>query len=76
MIIFLFVIFMLAVFGRLSVFAVRAAWNIGKILFSILFLPIVLILLFCKGLIIFALIALAAIGLLTIIRPAKNPCRL
>lgn len=39
----LFVICLLGVFGRLFLLGIKAAWGISKILFIVLFLPVLLI---------------------------------
>ena len=39
----LFVICMIAVFGKLAVLALRGAWGLTKIIFSLVFLPLILI---------------------------------
>lgn len=46
----LFVILMLMLVGKLIIWSVKAAWGITKILFSILFCPLVLVSLFAIGL--------------------------
>ena len=59
----LFIIMMLAVFGRLLVFAIRASWAIGRILVNLVFLPLTLILMVMGGLLHLAVPLLAIIGL-------------
>ena len=47
----IFIICMIAVFGKLAVLAIKGAWGLTKILFSLVFLPFILIGLMIKGLI-------------------------
>lgn len=46
----LFVILLLVIFGKLLSFALKAAWSITKILFSVVIFPLVLIMLVVAGL--------------------------
>ena len=48
----IFIICMIAVFGKLAVLAIKGAWGLTKILFSLVFLPFILIGLMIKGLIV------------------------
>lgn len=41
---------MLYVFGKIALFAVKAAWGIGKLLFTIVFAPAILLLMIFSGL--------------------------
>lgn len=68
----LFLILMIAVFGKLIWLAIRAAWGITKILFSIVFLPIVLIALAVSGLMVVALPILIIVGLVALLVPKKG----
>ena len=63
MLMIIFIICMLAVFGKLVLLAVKGAWGLTKIMFSLVFLPIVLIGLVLKGLIIIAFPVLFVIGI-------------
>lgn len=63
----LFVILMLVVFGKLLVFAIKASWGIIKILFTIIFLPLILIGLVIAGLTSIALPILLVIGVISLI---------
>lgn len=63
----LFVILMLVVFGKLLVFAIKASWGVIKILFTIIFLPLILIGLVIAGLTSVALPILLVIGLISLI---------
>ena len=63
----IFIICMIAVFGKLALLAVRGAWGLTKILFSLIFLPFILIGLVLKGLILIALPVLIVIGIVALI---------
>ncbi|MDY5775938.1 MAG: hypothetical protein ACI4DL_03235 [Lachnospiraceae bacterium] len=63
----LFVILMLVVFGKLLVFAIKASWGVIKILFTIIFLPLILIGLVIAGLTSVALPILLVIGVISLI---------
>ena len=60
MLTFLFIVLMLGVFGKLLVFAIKATWSITKI--------IVIIGLFVSGLAYAALIVLAIVGIVSLIK--------
>lgn len=64
----LFFVLLFGIFGKLIWFAVKAAWGITKILFSIVFLPIVLLVLFFSGLVYVALGLLVIIGIVSLIK--------
>lgn len=64
---FLFTILMIMVFGKILLFALRATWGITKILFSVVFLPFVLVFLVLQGLIFIALPVLVIIGLISLV---------
>lgn len=63
MITILFFIVMVGVFLKLIFFAARGAWGLMKILFSLIFLPFMLIGLVVKGLIAFAFPILIIFGI-------------
>ena len=63
----LFFVLMFMVFGKLFVFALKASWGLVKILLTIVFLPISLILMVLGGLLSLAVPILAIIGLLSLI---------
>lgn len=65
----LFLLLMIVVFGKLIWLAMRAAWGITKVLFSIVFLPIVLIVLALSGLMVVALPILIIVGLAALLIP-------
>lgn len=64
----LFVLLMFAVFGKLIILAVKAAWGISKILVTLVFLPIILVVMVIIGLIKIAIPVLVVIGIISIIR--------
>ena len=63
----LFMIGMLWVFGKLLVFGIKAAWGVTKLLFTVVFLPVVLFALVLGGLITFAFPLLIIIGIISLI---------
>lgn len=66
MLTFLFVVFMFLIFGKLFFFSVRASWGLIKILFTLFFLPVVLIGLVIAGLFTVALPMLFIVGLISL----------
>lgn len=64
----LFVLLMISVFGRLIIFAIKAAWGISKVLFAIVFCPIVLIVIALSSGIIVALPILIIIGIVSLVK--------
>ena len=67
----IFSILMIWIFGKLIGFAFRAAWGVTKILFTFLFLPVVLSALVIGGLIYIALPLLLIIGVVGMIFASK-----
>lgn len=67
MLTFIFAILLIAVFGKLIVFAIKAAWGITKVLFTIVFLPMILIGMVLGGLISIALPMLVIVGIIILI---------
>ena len=63
----IFIICMIAVFGKVAFLAVRGAWGLTKILFSLIILPFILIGLVFSGLIFIALPVLIIIGIVALI---------
>lgn len=63
----LFIIFTFIIFGKLFMFALKASWGIVKILFTVLLLPVVLILLVVAGLVYIALPVLLIVGVISLI---------
>lgn len=68
MLTFLFFVLLFGIFGKLIWLAVKAAWGISKIVFSIVFLPVVVLVLFFSGLVYVALGLLAVIGIASLIK--------
>jgi hypothetical protein len=56
---------MIVVFGKMLIFAVKAAWGITKILLRLVILPIILIGLAGAGLIYIAIIIVVICGIVT-----------
>lgn len=63
-----FIILMLAVFGRLIGFAIRCAWGITKILLYIVFLPVILIGLVLQGMLTLAIPILLVAGVVLLVQ--------
>lgn len=63
----LFTVMMFLIFGKLLLFAVRAAWGVSKVVVSLIMLPIGLVLLVVFGLIKLALPLLLIIGLISLL---------
>ena len=68
----IFLLLMIVVFGKLIWLAIRAAWGITKVLFSTVFLPIVLIVLALSGLMVVALPILIIVGLAALLIPKQG----
>lgn len=68
MLTFLFFVLLFGIFGKLIWLAVKAAWGISKIVFSIVFLPVVVLVLFFSGLVYVALGLLVIIGIVSLIK--------
>jgi hypothetical protein len=66
-----FVVMMISVFGRLLIWGIKAAWSIGKMIFSLIFLPLVLIGLACAGMVYIALAVLVVCGIVTLVGSIK-----
>ena len=63
----LFSVMMFLIFGKLLLFAVRAAWGVSKVVVSLIMLPIGLVLLVVFGLIKLALPLLLIVGLISLL---------
>ncbi len=63
----IFILFTLMIFGKLFMFAVKASWGIVKILFTILLLPLFLIILVFAGLFYIALPVLVIAGVISLV---------
>ncbi|MBO5461029.1 MAG: hypothetical protein J5983_04455 [Ruminococcus sp.] len=64
----IFIILMFIVFGKILWFALKAAWGISKIAFSVVLLPLFLIVLVIKGLVEIALPVLVIIGIISLVK--------
>jgi len=67
---FVFTILMFIVFGKLLIFAIKAAWGVSKIVVSLVLLPLFLVGLVLKGLITLALPILIIIGFVVLFKLA------
>ncbi len=63
----LFILGMIGIFGRLLGFAFQMTWGIFKVLLTLIFLPVLLILMVIGGLIYIALPILAIIGIISLV---------
>ena len=63
----LFIIYMFGVFGKLFFFGLNAAWGISKFVLTIVFLPLILLVMVAGGLISIALPVLLVIGVVGLI---------
>lgn len=61
-----FILLMIAVFGRLAIFAIKATWGFTKVLFTIIFFPAILIIVALTGGIFIALPILAIVGIISL----------
>jgi len=68
----LFIIFMLLIFGKLGIFALKAAWGITKLVFFLMFLPGILIVMALAGLIYLALPLLIIVGIVSLFTKAVS----
>lgn len=68
MITLIFIILMIMVFGKLLIWSIKAAWGITKILFTVVFLPIILIALALSGAIYIAIVLLIIGGIVTLVK--------
>lgn len=62
----LFTILMFVIFGKLLIFAIKATWGITKILFTIVFLPLILVGLVAAGLLSLAFPLLLIVGVVSL----------
>ena len=63
----LFMVLLLLVFGKILVFAIKAAWGISKIIVSVVLLPVILIAMAFTGLLSVAFVILIMIGLISLV---------
>ena len=66
----LFIIFFFGIFGKMIGYAFRASWSIIKVLFTMVFLPLILVGLLIKGLVYVALPVLLVVGLCSLLERA------
>lgn len=66
----IFSIMMLIVFGKLLGLAIRASWTILKVVFTLVFLPVILIGLCIAGMFYIAIPVLIVIGIISLIASA------
>ncbi|MDO4940223.1 MAG: hypothetical protein Q4E33_00850 [Erysipelotrichaceae bacterium] len=62
----LFIGLMILIFGRMTIFAIKLTWGFAKVLFVLIFLPIILIIALIVGLVRLAFPVLAIIGLISL----------
>lgn len=67
----LFFVLFFMVFGKLVGFAFKATWGIMKVMFYIIFMPIILLALFMTGFVYIALPVLVIIGLVSLFKSAE-----
>ena len=70
----IFTIMTMVVFGRLIAFAIRAAWGVAKVVFTLVFLPVVLLVMAFSGLLVIAFPLLAVIGLISLVSSPRIRC--
>lgn len=68
----IFVILMFCVFGKLLKMSVKAAWGITKVLFTLVFLPIVLVIMVIGGLIYIAVPILLIVGIAALVSGSRT----
>ena len=73
MITLIFMFCMFAVFGKIAFFALKAAWGVTKLVLTLVFLPVTLVLMVAAGLIHLALPILIIVGIISLFSrtPAK-----
>lgn len=64
----LFMLLMIALFYKIIVFSAKAAWGITKVVFTIVFLPVIIIAALSVGLIYLAIPLLIIGGLISLVR--------
>lgn len=68
----IFTILLFMVFGKILKLAIKATWGITKILFSLVFLPVVLVLLVVGGLVSLALPILLIVGIVALVTDSRG----
>ncbi len=66
----LFIIFFFMIFGWIIGFAFRTGWRIIRVMFGLVFLPLILVALVFRGLVLIALPVLLVVGLLSLMNRA------
>ena len=66
----LFIIFFIMIFGRIIGFAFRTGWSIIRVMFGLVFLPLILVAFVFRGLVLIALPVLLVVGLLSFMNRA------
>lgn len=69
---FIFSILMLVVFGKLLGLAIRTSWTILKIVFTLVFLPVILIGMCIAGMLYIAIPVLIVIGIIALLDSATT----
>ena len=64
----LFFVLMAVIFGRLAYFAIRLAWGFTRVLFTLIFLPLMFVGAILGGLIRLAFPLLIIVGIISLIR--------
>lgn len=67
----IFAVLFVYIFGKMLKLAVKAAWGITKVLVNLVFLPIVLLALVFKGMVSLAIPVLAVVGIIGLLRGAE-----
>ena len=67
MLTFIFICLIFGIFGKLIGLAFKMTWGIAKVLFTLVFLPVILIALVIGGLISIALPLLVIVGIVTLV---------
>lgn len=70
MLTFIFIILMIAVFGKVIGLAIKATWGLTKVIFTIVFLPAILIVMAISGFMTLAVIALIIGGIVALVASA------
>ncbi|MCQ2081742.1 MAG: hypothetical protein MJZ11_08780 [Lachnospiraceae bacterium] len=64
----IFLILFFGIFGKIAVFAIKAAWGLTKVVFTLLFLPLIIIGFALSGLIYLAFIGLIIAGVVMLVK--------
>lgn len=63
----IFLVLMIVVFGKIFLFALKAAWGIGKIVFSVILIPFILVAMVLSGLMYLAFLILIVVGIVSLV---------